>query len=160
MAKRAPEPVATHSEVRFERTDITAGAIVKFGIYLGIGVGLVVVSMLWYGWSLQAQHRKRDPLDLPRASTDGERPPEPRLEAQEDLDRGEARMFPPRADEYLKPQREQLRDGSASAMPIESAMDVAKSLPYRKTGDNAPPTSFSRRLPSKASSGKSETGGQ
>ena len=160
MAKRAPEPVPDHPDVRFERTDITASAIVKFGIYLGTGVALVVVSMLWYGWSLQAHYSKPDPLALPRASTDGERPPEPRLEAQEDLDRGEARMFPPRAAEYLKSQRDQLRDGSGSALPIEAAMDTAKSLPFRKTGDNAAPTSFSRRLPSKSSSGKSETGGQ
>ena len=158
MVKRT----AANPEVRFERIDITAGSIVKFGIYLAAGVSLVVVSMLWYGRALQTQNRKPDPLNLPRASTDDERqPPEPRLEAMEDLDEGKASMFPPRAAEYYSSQREQLKTGGGAVTPIESAMEtVSKSLPVRKTGDRAAPTSFSTRLPSKASSGKTETGGR
>ena len=156
MADRTP----IHPAVRFERTDITAGSIVKFGVYLAAGVALVVVSMLWYGRVLQAGHRKPDALALPRASSDGDRlPPQPRAEAMEDLDEGKSRMFPPRAAEYYAPQRELLEAGGGNSTPIQSAMEaVTKSLPARKA--KAEPGGFSIRLPSKASSGHTETGGR
>ena len=164
MAKHTPAPAPVHPAVRFERTDITANGVVKFGLYLSTGVGLVVVSMLWYGDVLIRQHRKLDALALPPASTDADRRlPEPRLEALEDLRENKPRMFPPRAAEYYAPPLERLKTGDEDKgiLKIEVAMGaVSKSLPVRKTGDNAAPTSFSRRLPSKASSGKSETGGR
>jgi hypothetical protein len=162
MAKQTAGSAPSNSEIRFERTDITAGTIVKCGVGLGAGVGLVVLTMLWYGRVLQAEYRKPDPLDLPRASTDDDRrPPEPRLEALEDLGEGKALMFPTRAADYYKPQLEQLKDGGEGVLPIESAMDaVTESLPVRKAGDRAAPKSFTIRLPGKASSGRAETGGQ
>ena len=152
--------MADRPSVRFERTDITAGSIVKFGMYLGAGIVLVVVSMLWYGRILQAQHRKPDALDLPSASTDDDRrPPEPRAEAMEELDEGKSRMYPPRAAEYYAPQRERLEAGGGNSTPSQSAMDaVTESLPVRKA--KAAPGGFSIRLPSKASSGHTDTGGQ
>lgn len=160
MAKHAPAPAPANPEVRFERKDITSGSVLKFGVYLAGGVGFVVVSMLWYGDVLLRQHRKLDALDLPRASTDEDRrPPEPRLEALEDLRENKPRMFPPRAAEYYAPQLERLKSGGGTGTPIESAMGAVQSLPTRKTGDRAAPESFSIRLPSKASSGKTETGG-
>ena len=135
MTKRTPEAGYTNPEVRFERSDIAAGGVVKFGLYLAGGIALVVVSMLWYGTVLREQHRKPDPLDLPKASADDQRPPEPRLEAWEDVGEKKARMFPPRAEEYYAPQVEQLKSGSATILPIESAMEmVAKSSAVRKTG--------------------------
>ena len=160
MAKRPPAPAPVHPAVRFERTDITANGVVKFGLYLSTGVGLVVVSMLWYGDTLMGQSRKPDALNLPQAATDTDRlPPEPRLEALEDLREDKPRMFPPRAAEYYAPQLERLKTGSGTGTPIESAMGAVESLPVRKTGDRAAPGNFSIRLPSKASSGKTETGG-
>ncbi len=161
MAKRTTETAHTNPEVRFERSDITANSITKFGFFLASGVGLVVVSMLWYGDVLMAKSRKSDALNLPQADTDTDRlPPEPRLEALEDLREDKPRMFPPRAAEYYAPQIEQLKAGGGDATPIAEAMDaVSKSLPVRKTGDRAAPGNFSIRLPSKASSGKTETGG-
>lgn len=159
MAERTPEPTYTNPEVRFERTDITAGKVLEIGAYLAGGVVLVVLTMLWYGRVLQAQHRKPDTLDLPIASSDDDRlPPEPRLEAMEDET---ARMFPPRAADYYKPQRGQLKAGGGKILPIETAMDmVSNSLPVRESKDKAAPKSFTIRLPSKASSGQSQTGGQ
>ena len=162
MAEHSADPAYTNPEVRFERTDITAGTIVKCGVGLALGVGLVALAMLWYGRGLQAEYRKPDPLDLPRASADDDRrPPEPRLEALEDLGEGKADMFPTRAADYYKPQLEQLKDGGKDILPIESAMEaVTGSLPVRKAGDRAAPKSFTIRLPGKASSGRAETGGQ
>ena len=160
MAKHTAETGYTNPEVRFERSDITAISITKFGFYLASGVGLVVVSMLWYGDTLMGQSRKPDALNLPQAATDTDRlPPEPRLEALEDLREDKPRMFPPRAAEYYAPQLERLKTGSGTGTPIESAMGAVESLPVRKTGDRAAPGNFSIRLPSKASSGKTDTGG-
>ena len=151
--------MADRPSVRFERSDITAGSIVKFGVYLAAGVVLVVVSMLWYGRTLQADRRKPDALALPRASSDDDRlPPMPRAEAMEDLDEGKSRMFPPRAAEYYAPQRALLETGGGNSTPIESAMEEVTKLPAHKT--KAAPGGFSIRLPSKASSGHTDTGGK
>ena len=161
MAKRTPEPAPANLEVSYERKDITAGSVFEYGIYLAGGIVVVVVSMLWYGQVLQAQHRKPDPLKLPTASTDNQLPPEPRLEAQEDLDIRKPRMFPPRAAEYYAPQREQLEKGNGTILKIETAMEtVSRSLPVRKGKHEAAPTDFTIRLPSKSSAGRAETGGQ
>ena len=160
MAEHTPEAAPVHPAVRFERTDITADGVVKFGIFLASGVGLVVVAMLWYGNVLLEQHRKPDAMALPKAATDADnRPPEPRLEALEDLRENKPRMFPPRAAEYYAPQRELLKTGGGKSTSIDSAMAAVTILPVRKAGDSVAPENFSIRLPSKASSGMTETGG-
>ena len=162
MAKRTPEPDYTNPDVRFERKDITPNSIFKLGVYLAIGTVIVVVTMLWYGDSLMRQYHEPDALALPPAATDDDRlPPEPRLEALEDLRDHRARLFPPRAAEYYKPQLDQLKLGNADKgiLKIDEAMaSVSKSLPVRKTGDGAAPEDFAIRLPSKASSGRTMTG--
>jgi hypothetical protein len=68
--------------------------------------------------------------------------------------------MPPRARDYLAAQEELLTKGDLpTVLPIDQAIDEIK-LPSRKGAGSAPPTNFTRRLPSKAAAGREATGGQ
>jgi len=63
-------------------------------------------------------------------------PPEPRLEAHEDLrEKKKWRLMPPRFEDYAEPQREILEHGDANkgVLPIDQAIK-ATAKPAKKTG--------------------------
>jgi len=90
-------------------------------------------------------------------------PPEPRLEAVDDvrqLDTKNFVLYPPRANESYDKQRREL----GKKDPVGTAMASGVGLfPVRKDGDEEarkPPSNFGVALPSKSSSGRKTTGGQ
>jgi hypothetical protein len=155
----------TNPEVRFEREDIAPGTVLKFGIGLAVLVAVSSWLMWWMFHTVLRYERDRKKTDLPPAAVDAREsdrlPPEPRLEAFDDLRDRNVKLMPPRARESLAGQEELLTQGDAKRgiLPIEEAIDEIK-LPSRKGPQSTPPESFSRRLPSKASAGRSETGGR
>ena len=127
----------TNPEVRFERSDVTAGGILTFGAGLAGGLVVVILAMLWFGRAMKTRiDNERKIADLPPAHVDKNRlPPEPRLEAWEDVRQKNVQLFPPRASGYLKSQRELLDEGNAKTgvLPIRTAIDdLAGKLPVRK----------------------------
>jgi hypothetical protein len=158
--------VAGEHGVAFEATDIDTRQVFCAGLVLtGVIVASSVICFFLY-WFLLVQEQSRKGTDLPPAATEaGEQrlPPPPRLEALEDLRDEHDRRFqllPQRAEEYLAEQRKKLEEGTSSTLKIDGAIKEAEAkLPVRA---NAPPAprSFQRPLPSKASSGWTETGGR
>ena len=132
----------TNPEVRFERSDIESRGIFVLGVGLASGIVLVALAMLWFGNYLLSQENPRKKTDLPSAKVDANRlPPEPRLEALEDLARAKVKLYPPRAVEYLKAQRELLDagDNAKGVLPIQTAIDdLAGKLPVRKAKGGRP----------------------
>jgi hypothetical protein len=158
--------VAGEHGVAFEPTDIDTRQVFIVGLGLaGVIVASSVFCLFLY-WFLLAEERSRKRTDLPLAATDaGERrlPPPPRLEALENLrDEHDRRyqLLPPRAEEYLAGQRKKLEEGTSTTLTIDKAIKIAQeNLPVRANAAPAP-RSFQRPLPSKASSGTTETGGR
>lgn len=154
----------TNPEVRFERTDIEYQGVVIFSIVLAVTILLSIVSMFWYGDALLRVEASRKQTDLPPAAVDRDRlPPEPRLEALEDIRLNQVKLFPPRAAEYFAGQRALLEKGDSSRgiEPIEVTMAqmakaAAKSAP--NASETGTPNSFGLRLPSKAAAGRLSTG--
>jgi hypothetical protein len=152
-------------EVRFEREDIEPGTVLKFGI----GLVVLIVASSWLMWwmfnFIKGYESRVKRTDLPPAAVDSERserlPPGPRFETFEDLDNRNVKLMPPRARESLAEQEKLLANGDTGRgiLPIEKAIEEIK-LPSRKGAGSAPPGSFSTRMPSKASAGRRETGGQ
>ncbi|MBY0228550.1 MAG: hypothetical protein K2W96_04640 [Gemmataceae bacterium] len=154
--------------MRHERRDIDAATV----FWSGIGFAILAASSVGFSVWLCVQLMRspppaRDP-GLPRAAVDAnERPPAPRLEAIEDLDaqtdalrerkrrkpeerdeplRGE--LLPPRAAWDFKRQRKEnpIPQPSAESLKLKARKEPA-------------PLHFSTRLPSKASAGRTTTGG-
>jgi hypothetical protein len=159
MAKpHTPDHGPTNPDVRFERDDIKPGAILNYGLlfaalatFASVFILIVVPRVLrWY------DPEKR--TDLPPVAASAVEPePQPRLEGIEDLEKRRPRLLPPRAADYLRGQKDELA-GDGKAMPIEDAMKaLAGKLP---AGKLATPQGFTVRLPSKAASGRVETGGR
>lgn len=158
----------TNPEVKFERSDIASKSAVQFGVGLGV---LVVGTMVAMGLLLRyisGLEKARKVSDLPAAAVDQSQglPPIP-LEGIEDIRDGRPRLFPPRAAEDAAPRQAQLREGDAGkgVLPIGSAMKqyaegLADGGAKGKGQEAAAPTTFTIRLPSKAASGRVETGGQ
>jgi hypothetical protein len=147
--------------VAYEPSDVKPRGVVIFGVSLVVA-GIVIQLALWGLFVLFA---RREPpgreRELPPAVADkpGQLPPEPRLEAVDDLKRGKVDLWPPRAQRFLGPEEKRLEEGGGGAIPIDQAIAaLAGKLPARK-GSPAPET-YLRRLPSKAASGRAETGGQ
>src|SRR5437868_1771871 len=95
MAKAHTDGEYTNPEVRFERTDVEVGPIVKGGVYLFGVMGVAAALTMWLAWYLTQREEPVKETQLPPAKVDptdrGERrtytplPPEPRLEALEDV---------------------------------------------------------------------------
>lgn len=125
---RTTEPHAgyTNPEVSYERGDIDARSVVRFGVGFALLVALSAVLM----WGMyRVVERRLAPsrkTDLPAAAVDQQQglPPIP-LEAIEDVDKGQARLFPPRAAEDARPRQARLGGGDAGrgVLPIEEAME-------------------------------------
>jgi hypothetical protein len=157
----------TNPEVRFEHSDANLRTVINCGLGLA---ALVVVSMLisyvMYR-AINRQEDKRKKTDLPPAAVDATTtdrlPPEPRLEAFDDIREHNVKMLPPRAEEYFADQKRILAEGDPKegVLPINEAMsELAAALSKRPHGKREPPPFFSVRLPSKAASGRLSTGGQ
>jgi hypothetical protein len=156
---RSPSPdrqAYTNPEVRFERTDITARGIVLYGVVFGGGAAVIALAMTWFGHFLVRAEQPLKKTDLPEARVDADRlPPEPRLEAIEDVRRDDVKLHPPRAAEFLQPQERTLvyGDEKKGVLPIEKAIaDLAWKLPVRKARPATPPT------PSDTGSGRQSSG--
>ncbi|MFO0878858.1 MAG: hypothetical protein U0840_16070 [Gemmataceae bacterium] len=152
----------TNPDVRFERTDVEFQGIVIFGIVLTVTTALSLVAMIWLGNALLRQEAALKVTDLPPAAVDADRlPPEPRLEALEDIRLKKVALFPPRAAEYYADQQHLLEHGDAARKiePIQQAMAQVTRLAAKKEEKATPPATFSPRLPSKAAAGREDTGG-
>jgi hypothetical protein len=149
-------------EVQFERTDVEARGVVQFGVGLAVLIiGTAVAMWLLFRLVTRLEAPGKE-SDLPPAVVDQDRglPPIP-LEGIEDVREGRPRHLPPRGAEYAGPREKQLRRGSEGqgVLPIEVAMgEVARQLKAREGG--VAPRTYTIRLPSKAASGRAETGGQ
>ncbi|MFO0927768.1 MAG: hypothetical protein U0736_12140 [Gemmataceae bacterium] len=153
----------TNPEVRYERTDASLKEVITFGTFLLVLALVAVFSMYWFAGELLRWDRPRKSTTLPAAEVDKNKlSPGPRLEAFEDIDQRDPRLFPARGADYLKPQEEVLKQGNPkrNVEPIAAAIDqLAGRLPTRE-GAIASPASNPVRLPSKAASGRTETGGK
>lgn len=132
-------------DVKFEPHDVDEDRVLLWGLaFAFLGLAASVFSV-WLSWRLlQGPPPTRGPV-LPVSAADkgddGRLPPQPRLEALEDLRKENPRLLPSRAAEYLAPQEKQLEG-------IEKTFSGLK-LPARKNGERAPES-----MPSKASSGR------
>jgi len=181
---------AVNPNIRFERTDVEDGYkfIVWFAIILTLTVGATVVAMIIWGRVLLAQEQPVKATDLPpwyvdtklKKTKEGDEerekllelrlPPQPRLEALEDLGwyvlemdqriKGKPRLLPPRAAEHFAPQDKLLAEGDKEKgqLPIKEAFkQLQGKLPTRP--DSKAPTTWSTPLPSRGAAGRVETGG-
>jgi cytoskeletal protein RodZ len=73
-------PVDGHAEVRYEQSDVRAGAIVRFAIGLVIVVAVAAVGLLGLFKVFARQQRRHDPPPPPLAQQAGRQPPGPRLQ--------------------------------------------------------------------------------
>jgi hypothetical protein len=70
-----------HPEVRYEQSDVRAGAIVRFAIGLVLVVGVSAAVLLGLFKLLARQQRRQDPPPPPLAQEGGRLPPGPQLQA-------------------------------------------------------------------------------
>jgi hypothetical protein len=155
-------------EVQFERTDVEAKGVVQFGIGLTVLIVGTMVAMVLLLRLIERLEKPRKESDLPPAAVDQSKglPPIP-LEGIEDVRDGRPRLHPPRAADYATPREGQLRKGGPDegVLPIDRALEqyateLAGQDEQSKRKVPAAPAAFSVRLPSKAASGRVETGGQ
>ncbi len=165
MARRhSTDDTWTNPEVRYERGDVNLSRVVAIGAAITLVIAVLSAATTWLGLALsRSQERKQARRALPRARADSEPlPAAPRLEAIEDLRQGKVELYPPRARAFLRSQKELLDEGDPAQgiEPIEKAIDrLANRLPV--AGKKHPaPTNFAVPLPSKAASGRAQTGGQ
>lgn len=74
-------PNDAHPEVRYEQSDVRAGAIVRFALGLVVVVILASVFLLGFFKLLARQERRHDPAPPPLAQEAGRLPPAPRLQS-------------------------------------------------------------------------------
>ena len=153
-------------QVRHEHSDVPVRPIVTFVV--GLLVVGVLIHLILAGLFLLFRDRERvkKEEELPGAAVDTDELPPVPLEGAEDVRRGRFRIYPPRAAEIKGPEKRRLEEGyvdpktGKKTVPIDMAIDeVAGKLPARRGGE-APGVNYERRLPSRASSGRTTTGGQ
>jgi hypothetical protein len=141
-----PETPPAHPNVRFERSDITLSTVVWSSVALIGIIAVLSVATIWFGRYLARSEDRREMTKLPPAEVDKNRlPPEPRLEALEDLQEGKVVLRPSRAQTYDQLPEEVRQEIS------DAITQLAGRLPAEK---QPAPTSFGVPLPSKASSGR------
>jgi hypothetical protein len=74
-------PRDAHPELRYEQSDVRAGAIVRFALGLVVVVILASVFLLGLFKLLARQERRHDPAPPPLAQEAGRLPPAPRLQS-------------------------------------------------------------------------------
>jgi hypothetical protein len=158
MAKpHTPEKGPTNPEVRFERSDIEPGAVLRWGLSFAAAIAAAALFVLFIAPRLVRSFEPLKKTDLPPMAAEA-RPPEagPRLEGIEDLEKRTPHLLPPRAAYSLTPQRRELDEGGPKAVPIADAMAaMTRLLPAGKE----PPREFMPRLPSAAAAGRQVEGG-
>jgi hypothetical protein len=73
-------PGPEHPGVRYEQSDVRAGAIVRFGVGVVIVIAVASVGLLGLFKVLARQERRHDPPAPPLARPAGDLPPMPRLQ--------------------------------------------------------------------------------
>jgi hypothetical protein len=175
MAKAHTDGQYTNPDVRFERADVEMGGVVRFATWLGVVLAVTSGLTMWLAYYVAKREGPRKVTDLPPAAVDDTNvvhgksetfaplPPEPRLEALDDVRDREKRSFemlPHRAAEYYHKQERELADGdkAAGVEPIGEAIKQAPGL-LRARKEPAP-SNYGVALPSRASAGRTTTGGQ
>jgi hypothetical protein len=74
-------PGDAHPELRYEQSDVRAGAIVRFAFALVVVIVLAAVFLLGFFKLLARQERRHDPPPPPLAREAGQLPPAPRLQS-------------------------------------------------------------------------------
>jgi hypothetical protein len=155
-------PVVGAHGVKFEGSDISPGPVYTFGLAVA-GLVAIAAFVLTGFYAVLSGLETGKQNDLPPAAADKAAtwPQEPRLEAIDDIRKKNDTNFellPKRADRFFDSQETLLDKGDKDHLPIQQAIaELAGKLPAEK---KAAPTGFSRRLPSRASAGRVETGGQ
>ena len=174
MSKARTDGEYVNPEVRFERTDVEVGTIVRATVWLAAVIFVSAGLTTWAAWYLTKRETPLKVSELPPAAVDettvgGKQevftpvPPQPRLEALDDVrEQGHKpfQIFPTRAPGYYEKQEQELKTGdkAADVLPIDEAIrGVAGRLPARK---GAAPGNYGVELPSKASAARTTTGGQ
>ena len=109
-------------------TEINTRAIVKFGVWMVIGIIAVVGLVLWLESHLESQARRQDAPRSPVASHSGRRlPPEPRLQVTPELD---LRAY--RAEEERRSKSWGRGDKKAGIahIPVERALEIVAGQGY------------------------------
>jgi hypothetical protein len=157
----SPDGAPVHPDVRYEHSDVDTRRVFYVGLALAGSVALFMALLVGLYWLLLRAQQPTKGDDLPAAASDEQDrlPPEPRLEGIDDLRDQRFRPWPPRAAEQLGPAEKRLQEGGKGELPIAEAIkDLAGKMPA--TSDEAPPAGARLRLPSKASSGRTFSGGQ
>jgi hypothetical protein len=152
----------TNPHVRFEHSDVNVSKLLKVVLPIVLILILATVATLWLGQWLTRSEEGRKKSTLPPAyeDTKAQQLPQPALESMEDMVHARVRLYPPRAREDLaRQEKKQKKDG---VVPIDEAIQQMAQALQQQSKDQKQrhaPDSFAVPLPSKASSGRAETGG-
>jgi hypothetical protein len=184
MARQHTNGAPSNPDVRFERADVDVRDVVKGGVYLLVVLAASSAFTTWLAWKLTVSEDPVKNTDLPPSKAEQtarqKQPlPDPPLEALDDLrkrDRKNFHLYPPRAAEVYRKERQDLADEEKRGVgPIAAALkEHDKLFPVRKekrftgkdkekkeTQQTPPaPDNYGVELPSKSSSGRKTTGGQ
>jgi hypothetical protein len=158
------EPV--HPSVRYEPTDVETGGVWLFAAVLVVGIAVAMALLVGVYFFFLDRNERAKETDLPPVAAGEEQAAGagPQLEEFEDVREGKIELWPPRATRKLVAEEERLSKGGFNAAtkqddePIDTVLDkLADRLPARK---ERAPANFLRRLPSKASAARTETGGK
>ncbi len=139
-------PNDAHPELRYEQSDVRAGAIVRFALALVVVVVLAAVFLLGLFKLLARQERRHDPPPPPLAQQAGQLPPAPRLQSTplQDLEQL-------RAEEEKELTSYGWVDEKAgiARIPIDEAIKIvaARGLPHAAPAPSAAPSPSAPPLP-------------
>jgi hypothetical protein len=148
-----PAPADANPGIAYEHRDIDPKKVFWAGVAFAglclVGAGVALAMFLGLHW--REDNRPDKVPALPEAAVDQREeafPPIP-LEGVVDVKNRDVQLWPDRQKRGV---------GGKDHVPISQVLDE---LPGKlKARKEAPPASYLRRLPSKASSGRTETGGQ
>jgi hypothetical protein len=140
------ETIPSTPGVHFERSDVDLSTVVWAGVTMTAIVVVLSAATLWFGRALTRHEDSRKRTPLPPAAVDRTRPPEPRLEALEDLSEGKVQLHPSR------------KQASSEEQEKAIAAAIVELAGHLKSRNRPAPSGYAVPLPSKASSGRVETG--
>jgi hypothetical protein len=159
-----PNGETVHPDVGYERSDVSPRDVVVFvAILTGVLLVCAVFLHALFFYFMRVEQKAKE-TDLPPVAQgeDDRWPPAPRLEGIEDVGAGKFTFYPPRGEEYLKKGKDELDEGGGKDIPLDKAIDALANhlpvLPRPKESERADAPLGS--LPSKASAGRTNTGGQ
>jgi hypothetical protein len=150
-----------HNGVAYEYSDVSPRPLVVAGVAFVVFMAVTLLGLWWFNEALFGEENAIKATDLPPAAVGPTEPPEPRLEEIEDVRAGRTGLWPERAEQYAAPRRKELDKGDekTGAVPIQEALRALPGLLPAQKGPT-PGAYYGRRLPSKAASGRVETGGE